>query len=155
MEPAPVLPQDVVTVDSLQQDIGRLQATIRQLQDQVTATQSRTTGSAVAGVSPVGEAVSRVSHLESARRDLKLKLSRFSGKLSAWHTWRQEFLSYASLYNFLPALTREPPIKTAPINRVRELEAGSSEAELAQAELAWCYLIASMADPNHKSMIMD
>ena len=105
--------------------------------ERVDAGQSAATGGE--GSVPVVTNDPPINHLESARRDLKLKLARFNGKLAAWHTWRQEFLSYASLYNFLPALTREPPITTAPINRTLERAAGTSDKELAQAELARCY----------------
>ena len=146
-------PQQPVTMDSLQRDISGLQQVIRTLTERMDAGQSVATGGE--GSVPVVPNDLPSSHLESARRDLKLKLARFNGKLTAWHTWRQEFLSYASLYNFLPALTREPPIRTAPINRDRERAAGTSDQELAQAELAWCYLIASMTDIHLKSMVMD
>ena len=89
------------------------------------ATQTGAAGGMATGLGPAGEnhPPSVIHFLELARRDLKLKLSRFNAKLQGWHTWRQWYLSHASPYNFLPALTRELPIKTAPLDRVRRLEA--------------------------------
>ena len=112
-------PQETVSIESLQADMARMTQTIGRLTERLDAAQPGATGGTATGSVPAGEnPPPSVNHLEFARRDLKLKLGRFNGKLQSWHTWRQEFLLYASLYNFLPALTREPPIRTAPLDRV-------------------------------------